>query len=123
MSFLFSNNSSLENIDLSNFDTSKVTSMQQMFANMVQLKKLDLSSFDTSKVTNMSWMFSNDSNLETIIVSDNFQTEQVEQSGYMFSNNIKLVGGNGTLYNENYQDKTYARIDAPVTLGYFTRIS
>ena len=68
-------------------------------------------------------MFSNDSNLETIIVSDNFQTEQVEQSGYMFSNNIKLVGGNGTLYNENYQDKTYARIDAPVTLGYFTRIS
>ena len=54
MSFLFSNNSSLENIDLSNFDTSKVTSMQQMFANMVQLKKLDLSSFDTLKVTNMS---------------------------------------------------------------------
>ena len=120
---LFVNLPAKEIKGLETWDTSNVTNMCAMFVNNASLKSLDLSSFDTSNVTNMSWMFSNNSNLEVIIVGDSFQTEQVEQSSYMFSNDIKLIGGEGTLYNENYQDKTYARIDTPGTPGYFTGVS
>ena len=40
-------------LDLSSFDTSKVTSMRYMFYNMRNLTTLNLSSFDTSQVTDM----------------------------------------------------------------------
>ena len=44
-------------IDLSNFETSKVTSMSDMFRNVFNLTSLDLSNFDTSQVTYMGGMF------------------------------------------------------------------
>ena len=43
-------------LDLSNFDTSNVTTMQGMFERC-QATSLDLSSFDTSKVRNMKDVF------------------------------------------------------------------
>ena len=43
-------------LDLSSFDTSKVTNMSNMFYNS-RATTLDLSSFDTSNVTNMNNMF------------------------------------------------------------------
>lgn len=52
--------SDIENINLSSFDTSKVTNMSHMFSDSY-ITSLDLSSFDTSKVTNMSDMFSDSS--------------------------------------------------------------
>ena len=48
---MFSGCSSLTSLDLSNFDTSQVTSMAGMFSECSSLTILDLSSFDTSKVT------------------------------------------------------------------------
>ncbi|HIQ90010.1 MAG TPA: BspA family leucine-rich repeat surface protein [Candidatus Coprosoma intestinipullorum] len=39
-----------------------------MFLNCYALSKLDLSSFDTSKVTTMTWMFSGATNLQTVYV-------------------------------------------------------
>jgi len=50
---LFRKLKKLEKIDLSDFDTSKVTNMKHMFYNNSALTGLDLSSFDTSEVTNM----------------------------------------------------------------------
>ena len=44
-------------IDLSSFDTSKVTNMESMFYESAATS-IDLSSFDTSNVTNMGYMFS-----------------------------------------------------------------
>ena len=38
----------------------------------------------------------------------------------MFGDCTRLKGGNGTAYNSSYTDKTYARIDASGTPGYFT---
>ena len=38
----------------------------------------------------------------------------------VFSNNLSLVGGNGTVYTSSQTNKTYARIDAVGTPGYFT---
>jgi surface protein len=47
----------IESLDLSNFNTAKVTSMGSMFNQCKKLKSLDLSSFDTKNVTAMSMMF------------------------------------------------------------------
>ena len=44
-------------IDVSNLNTSQVTSMQAMFRDNKYLTSLDLGLFDTSQVTNMSNMF------------------------------------------------------------------
>lgn len=46
----------LSGLDVSGFDTSNATKMDDMFRN-VQNVEFDLRGWDTSKVTNMSWMF------------------------------------------------------------------
>ena len=82
---------------------------------------LDLSSFNTSKVTDISSMFYECPNLKTIYASDKFSTNSVTSSTTMFYNTTNLVGGAGTTYNSSYVDKTYARIDGGTSSpGYFT---
>ena len=71
-------------VDLSTFDTSKVTNMASMFNAMPKLTSLNLSNFDTSKVTNMSYMFSAIRNLITLNLS-NFDTSKVTNMQYMFA--------------------------------------
>ena len=44
-------------MDLSSFNTSKVTNMNSMFEGCTSLTNLDISNFDTSNVTGMNWMF------------------------------------------------------------------
>ena len=70
-------------LDLSNFNTSQVTSMYSMFLDMFYLTTLNLSSFDTSNVTNMSYMFYGMSNLTTLNLSS-FDTSNVTNMSYMF---------------------------------------
>ncbi len=122
MSGMFNSCSSLTNLDVSNFNTSSVTNMSNMFDSCSSLTSLDVSNFNTSIVTTMRSMFSGCSNLVTIYVSSNFDTDAVTDSKYMFNNCAKLKGGNGTTHTY-YIDKTYARIDAPGTPGYFTGIA
>ena len=110
----------LRSLDVSNFDTSNVVYMNQMFYACGSLESLDISNFDTSKVISMYNTFFNCGKLKTIYVSDSFVTEQVTNSGNMFYNSTKLVGGKGTRYSSAHVDKEYARIDAPGTPGYFT---
>ena len=111
--------SSVTMLDLSSFDTSNVTTMVGMFEECI-VTTLDLSSFDTSKVTAMHYMFAQ-SKLKSVYVSDKFITENVGTSNAMFSGCTNLVGGAGTVYNANYVDKIYARVDGGTSLpGYFT---
>ena len=77
-------------LDLSNFDTSKVTNMYAMFNGMSNLTTLNLSNFDTSKVTKMWVMFSGMSNLTTLNLS-NFNTSNVTDMSYMFAVMPKLA--------------------------------
>ena len=70
-------------IDLSNFDTSQVTNMNNMFDGMTNLTTLNLSNFNTSKVTNMRFMFFHASNLTSLNLS-NFDTSKVTNMRYMF---------------------------------------
>ena len=71
-------------LDLSNFDTSRVTNMSNMFFGMSSLTTLNLSNFDTSRVTNMSNMFIDMSSLTSLNLSS-FNTSQVTDMGGMFS--------------------------------------
>jgi len=66
-------------VNLSSFNTSKVTCMENMFNGLV-IKSgiLDLSSFDTSNVTNMHWMFSF-LKINQLILSRIFSTSRVNE--------------------------------------------
>jgi surface protein len=50
---MFQGSNSLEEINVSSFNTSRVTTMNNMFLGCSSLKEIDLSSFDTSSVTDM----------------------------------------------------------------------
>ena len=127
MTKMFNDCSGLTSLNLSNFNTSNVTDMSFMFNDCSGLTILDLSSFNTSKVTNMTEMFSTNSysltpqKIKTIYVSNLWSTSAVTSSDKMFYNCSNLKGGSGTIYNGNYIDKTYARIDGGTSKpGYFT---
>ena len=85
---MFRNCNSLKNLDLSGFDTSKVTNMEGMF-DCASLESVDLSSFDTSKVTNMARMFTSPA-LTNLDVT-NFNTSSVTDMNNMFSNCSSLT--------------------------------
>lgn len=107
VSYLFSRDPALQNLDLTNFgtrnvtnmnsvfesdaglneidlgpyiDTRNVTTMRSMLANDPSLKSLDLSKFSTPKVTDMSNMFTNDSGLSYLNIS-NLDTSHVGGAG------------------------------------------
>ena len=80
---MFDRMTNLATLDLSNFDTSKVTNMRFMFSDIPNLTTLNLSNFDTSNVTNMGAMFRGVSNLTTLNLS-NFDTSNVTNMGSMF---------------------------------------
>ena len=84
---------SLTSLNLSNFDTSKVTNMQYMFSVMYDLTTLNLSNFDTSKVTNMKDMFYYASSLTTLDLS-NFDTSKVTDMSAMFASMRSLTSLN-----------------------------
>ena len=94
--FVFMHN--LTTINLSNFDTSKVTDMSGMFAGMSSLTTLNLSSFNTSKVTNMSSMFGGMSSLTTLDLS-NFDTSKVTDMSTMFRYMYNLTTLNLSSFN------------------------
>ena len=80
---MFRDLSNLISLDVSSFDTSKVTNMEAMFAGMPSLTSLNLSNFDTSKVTRMNSMFEGASRLTTLNLS-NFDTSKVTDMEAMF---------------------------------------
>ena len=71
-------------LDLSSFDTSRVTTFKNMFWSCIELTSLDLSSFDTSSATNMSQMFRGCIKLESMNLSS-FDTSNVSTFENMFS--------------------------------------
>ena len=96
--------------DLSHFDTRKVTTMRAMFYN-TNFPELDLTSFDTHNVTDMEYMFTYATSITRIYIGPEWNTDNVTKSAYMFYNCYVLEGGNGTVYDGNTYDATYARFD------------
>lgn len=148
MANMFARCYSLSELDLSHFNTKKVKDMSYMFMdsnleivviskpepiwqryrraihnysglpNSSSLVKLNISSFNTSSVTDMVGMFMNCGKLKAIYVGEGWNTDKVASSGYLFSGCTSLVGGDGTVFDENYTDKTkaYAGIGGYLTL-------
>ena len=144
--FMFCEN--LENVDLSSFNTENVTSMEAMFYRCKKLTTLDLSNFNTENVTKFEGMFFDCFKLTTLDLS-NFKAgkqsttftifyscrelttiycdndwEKNEEQSYedeVFGDCGKLVGGNGTKYNQDNKGIAYARVDREGSPGYFTK--
>lgn len=88
MSYMFAEMKNIENLDLSDFDTSNATTMSAMFYGS-SFKSLDLSSFDTSNVTIMNSLFQACRNLEDLNLK-NLNTTIVTNMSYMFTFCSKL---------------------------------
>ena len=87
---MFGGCSDIIEIDLSNFDASKVTFMGSMFSGCRSLTSINLSNFNTSNVTYMSNMFISCSSLLSLNLS-NFDTSKVTIMESMFYNCIQLI--------------------------------
>ncbi|MGL4362623.1 MAG: BspA family leucine-rich repeat surface protein [Cellulosilyticaceae bacterium] len=87
---MFNNCNSLISLDLSSFVTKNVTDMSHMFTNCNNLTSINLSSFNTQKVTDMSHMFTNCNSLTTIDLRS-FDTQKVTDISYMFNNCSSLT--------------------------------
>ena len=119
----------LNSIDMSSFDTSKVTIMYNMFNTCTRLTSLNLSGFDTSQTTNMTQMFSACENLKKLDISS-FSSEKLAASGQMFArsgietliidnpilfqiktdncfNNTPIASGTGFVYVPDAMVETY----------------
>ena len=116
MNRLFAYCSSLTSLDVTHFNTAKVTNMNSMFEGCSSLTSLDVTYFNTANVTGMNNMFYSCSALTTIYASDNFVTDKVEYSYNMFYDCTSLKGT--TLeYVASKTDHNYANCG---TDGYFT---
>ena len=92
MAYMFQICSQLTQLDASNWNTSSVQYMAYMFYGCSQLTQLDVSNFDTSKVTNMNNMFYGCSQLTQLDVS-NFDTSKVTNMTNIFNEcGVKNVG-------------------------------
>ena len=90
MTTMFQKCNELEELDLSNFNTSKVTDMGFMFANCFKLRKIKgIEKFDTNQVIKICAMFQYCYELEELDLS-NFNTSKVTDMGCMFANCFKL---------------------------------
>lgn len=132
---MFKRCKSLTSHNISGFNTAKVTDMAEMFFQNSKLTSLDLGSFNTISLNVMHHMFNGSSELKTIYVgsewtTENINTEVANYHGnpvgggqYVFTG-CPIVGGNGTVYDEEHTDYTYARIDDPANNmpGYFTNV-
>ena len=95
---MFCGCSSINEIDLSNFDTSEITNMYGIFYGCSSLTSLNLSNFNTSIVTDMSSMFSLCSSLTSLNLS-NFNTSIVKDISFMFSHCSSLTSLNLSNFN------------------------
>ncbi len=112
---------------LNNLNTSSVRSMVRMFANCSALTSLDLSGFNTARVSKndgtVASMFEWCTMLITIYASEAFDVSTAGNTRDMFFGCNNLKGGAGTTYDYAHTDKAYARIDGgpeSSTPGYFT---
>ena len=109
-------------IDVSGFDTSKVTTMAAMFFSCPKLTSLDLSNFDTSNVTNMQQMFYYCIALKTLNIS-NFNTSKVTSMWRMFYSTyyvqatLNVMNQNVSSYDEMFVNCAIAG-GGKVTINY-----
>ncbi len=93
--------SSLDNLNLKGtFSTKSVTTMEEMFASCTSVKSLDVTNFETSNVTNMFKMFDDCAALTTVKLDNiKFDTRNVEYMQAMFNNCSSLTSLDVSKFN------------------------
>ena len=81
---MFNSFALLNELNLNNFNTNKVTNIYRMFFGCLSLKKINLNSFNIKKVTNMGYMFCGCSLLKELILS-NFNFNNDTNMSFLFS--------------------------------------
>ena len=89
MDYLFRNCSKLTSLDISNFNTTKVKTMNFIFAFCTIIQKINLGKLDTSSVEDMRGLFYYNENLESADLSS-FDTSKVTLMGWMFFHCYKI---------------------------------
>lgn len=124
MYYMFYNDYRLTSLNVSSFNTAKVENMGLMFGYCQQLTSLDVSSFNTDAAVTVSGMFYYCSALKTIYSENSWSLPSLQDGGgnWMFYGCTNLVGGSGTVYDEEHTGAEYARIDGGTDApGYFTK--
>ena len=112
MNSLFAGAPLLTSINLLGWNTSKVTDMSWMF-NSVGASILDLSTFDTKKVTKFNGMFIGSSNLSTIYIGENWDiSANTDDASSVFPATCNLPNFNSS--DETKQNLSWAK---PTTQG------
>ena len=131
---LFNNLQAATEIKLgTNFTLENATTIAGMFANTCKVASLDLSMLNTTNVRNFDKLFSLTSAggaangcpagdaLTVIYASANFVVDTSAQAENLFTGRTNLRGGNGSHETDPATaDKTWLRLDAAGTPGYFT---
>ena len=86
---MFTECHTLTSLDISNFETSQITTMSSLFKNCYNLLSLNFSSFDTSNIENMEYMFSGCSSLSSLDLN-NFNMNSITSLNYIFNDCIRL---------------------------------
>ncbi|MBE9911488.1 InlB B-repeat-containing protein [Enterococcus mundtii] len=90
MDEMFARTSALKELDISQWDVSNVTSMSHTFAWMTNLRKLDVSQWDVSNVTTLTHAFAWTSNLVDIDVSQ-WNVGKVSSMSNLFMSSFSLT--------------------------------
>ena len=100
----------------------KITTIEYLFKGCKSLTVLDLTGFDFTNVTGMNQTFNNCSELTTIYTTGDIV--KTNNNIEMFTNCGNLSGGNNTAYsgitNNNRNRSLYAKIDNDTQKGYLT---
>jgi len=87
---MFSGLSNILKIDLSNFDSSKVVSMNNMFYGCTSLTSINFKNFNTSSVIDMGFIFDTCTSLTSVDLSS-FKTSKVTDMQAMFDDCWSLI--------------------------------
>ena len=119
MGWMFCECNKITNIDISGFDTRNVDEMNYMFNGCTSLNNIDVTGFDTKNVKNMNGMFFKCDSLTNLNLS-NFDTRNVEDMGmlFRFSSNSKLEKIDLSSFNTTNVTSMNYMFGAPTNLKY-----
>lgn len=122
ISGLFSNCSSLINLNISSWNSQSANAMNQIFASCSSLKTLNISSFSTANTTSAQRMFNGCENLETLTLGTNFNLNKTIDVTDMFWHCDKLssIIAPGCVASEYNTPNTqmYALVNAITSSGF-----
>ena len=94
-----------------------------MFQNWRNLQEVDMTGLDVQYLKTMKYMFYGCSVLTKVSIGSKWKTTQVNYGADMFTGCTNLMGSQGTIYDSNKVDVTYAREDGGESSpGYFHRV-